>query len=169
MKKQTIQKFYLWVLVLTLASCSSNEIDEPISTDISGIWNSISFIANEPLFDVNENGTNSKELLDELLCRYSIFKLNDDQTFYVENNRYTFNESTNFYSCTSGNDITIVTGKWSVNLENTLLSLEIGGNTVFLKVEFDGETLKFNSSEPFLNKNALGELKSIRGSVVYKR
>ena len=169
MKKQTIQKFYLCFLALILVSCSSNELDESISMNISGTWNSISFIANEPLFDVNNNGINSKELLEELPCRYSILKLNNDQTFYQENNTYKFDEITNSYSCTSGNDITSTSGKWSVNSDNTMLSLEIDGNTAFLEVEFDGETLKFNSSESFLNKNALEELKEIKGSVTYKR
>jgi hypothetical protein len=50
-----------------------------------------------------------------------------------------------------------------------MLSLEIDGHTAFVEVEFDGETLKFNSSEVFLNKNAFGELKEIRGAVVFKR
>lgn len=164
-----LKKYTLFTLVIILSSCSKNELDEAISTDISGTWNSISFLANEPLFDVNNDGTNSKELLNELPCRYSIFKLNDDQTFYQENNTYKFNENTNSYSCTSGNELTIVRGKWRVNSNNTMLSLEINGHRAFLEIEFDGEILKFNSSEVFLNKNALGELKKIRGLITYKR
>ena len=82
---------------------------------------------------------------------------------------FKYNQSTNTYNCTFGDEITKVNGTWKVNSENTMLSLEINGNTVFLHVEFDGEFLKFNSSEVFLNKNANGELKNIRGSVSYTR
>jgi hypothetical protein len=50
-----------------------------------------------------------------------------------------------------------------------MLSLEVNGNTAFLHIEFDGEFLKFNSSEVFLDKNANGDIINIRGSVSYKR
>ena len=164
-----IKKLVLIIAVFVFTACSIEDVEETFSDDIIGTWNSISFIANEPLFDVNNDGVNSKELLDELSCRYSIFKLNDDQTFYQENNTWLFNENTNSYSCTSGDDVTKVSGTWKVNSENTMLSLDINGNTVFLYIEFDGGTLKFNSSEPFLNKNENGSSQNIYGKVSYIR
>ena len=164
-----IKKGVLIIAVLFFAACSKREVVEAFSQDITGTWNLISTTANEPLFDVNNDDINSTNLLDELPCRYSIFKLNSDKTFYQENNTYKFNENTNSYSCTSGDEITRVNGTWKINTENTMLSLEINGNTAFLHIEFDGEFLKFNSSEVFLNKSALGVLKNIRGSVYYTR
>ena len=163
-----IKPLFIFVVLIFL-SCSNNEFDKDASIDITGKWNSVSFIANEPLFDVNKDGLNSTNLLDELPCRYSTFILNSDKTFSQENNTWQFNQSTNFYTCTSGNDITKVNGTWKVNSNNTMLSLEINGNTAFLTIEFDGKTLKFNSSESFINKNASGELKNIYGSVLYRK
>lgn len=164
-----IKKVVLVIAVFIISACSKEEVEEVFSQDISGTWNAISFTANEPLFDVNNDGINATNLLDELPCRYSIFKLNSDKTFYQENNAYTYNQSTNTYSCTSGDALSIVRGTWKMNTDNTMLSLEINGNTAFLYIEFDGEFLKFNSSEVFLNKNANGELKNIRGSVSFTR
>lgn len=169
MKKITIIKSILVLFVLVIASCSNNDVEETFSQDISGIWSSFSFIANEPLFDVNNDGVNSIDLLNELPCRYSALELNSDKTFYQENNTWKFDFTTNSYGCTSGSEITKVNGTWKVNSNNTMLSLEVDGNTAFLEVEFDGETLKFNSSEILLNKNANCEIKNIRGSVSYKR
>ena len=164
-----IIKVVLIVTVFIFTACSIDEVDETFSQDISGTWKLTSSIANEPLFDVNNDNINSINLLDELPCRYSIFKLNSDKTFYQENNAYKYNQSTNTYSCTSGDQLSKVSGTWKINSNNTMLSLEVNGNTAFLHIEFDGEFLKFNSSEVFLNKNANGELKNIRGSVSFTR
>ena len=166
---KTLIKPLLLLVIVTFTSCSINDVEETFSQDIYGTWNSISFKANEQLFDVNNDGTKSNELLDELPCRYSIFKLKEDKTFYQENNTWSYNQNTNSYSCTSGDDITKVSGTWKVNSNNTMLSLKINGNTAFLDIEFDGEVLTFNSSEILLNKNAAGEVKNIRGSVSFKR
>jgi len=166
---KTIKKLLLLSIALILTSCSNEDEEETFSQDIAGTWNSISFIANEALFDVNNDGVNSKDVLDELPCRYSTFILNEDKTFYQENNSWKFNPNTNNYDCTSENEISKVSGTWKVNAENTMLSLDINGNTAFLYIEFNGEFLKFNSSESLLNRNANGEIKDIRGSVLYKR
>mgnify|MGYP005993523433 FL=1 len=154
---------------MILTSCSNNVEEEGFAQDISGVWKSINFIASEPLFDVNNDGVNSIDLLNELPCRYSTLELNSDKTFNQENNTWKFDSTTNSYGCTSGSEITKVIGTWKVNSDNTMLSLKVDGNTAFLEIEFDGETLKFNSSEILLNKNAAGEVKNIRGSVSYKR
>lgn len=172
--KETKRKMkVVWVQtvsILFLASCSSDDAVKTIPSDsLIGTWETSNFIANEPLFDVNNDGINSTELLDELPCRYSIFKLNEDKTFYQENNSWQFNQSSNSYSCTSGDDISKVTGKWSVNSNKTMLILEIGEHTAFLEIEFDGEILAFNSSEILINKDALGENKNIYGRAFYKR
>ncbi len=154
--------------MLMFNACSSDDSLEQF-LDITGTWNSKSFIANEPLFDANGDGVNSLELLDELPCRYSKFVLNEDLTFYQENNSWDYNESSNTYECSTGNAISKVIGTWTVNSEFSLLSLTIDGNTAFLEIDFDGETLKFDSSEVFINKNADGILKNIYGMVVFKK
>lgn len=171
MKNNKLKNYFISTLiVMLLFSCLSDDsISVDNSKDITGTWNSISFLANEPLYDVNNDGINSLELLDELPCRYSIFILNEDQTFYQENNTWQFNSITNTYSCTNSNQLHKITGTWSVNSEFTLLSLEINGNISFLNIEFDGDKLKFNSSESFLNKNVLGDIKKIYGKVIYTK
>ena len=118
-----IKKVVFIIAVFIIAACSKEEVEEVFSQDISGTWNAISFTANEPLFDVNNDGINATNLLDELPCRYSIFKLNSDKTFYQENNAYKYNQSTNTYSCTSGDELSIVRGTWKMNTDNTMLSL----------------------------------------------
>ncbi|MDO5980989.1 hypothetical protein [Flavivirga spongiicola] len=160
---------FLTLISSFLISCSSDNdpIEEPLS--IFGIWNSTSFIANEPLFDVNEDGVNSSELLDELPCRYSKLILNTDFTFYQENNTWFYNKDTQTYGCSTQDNISSVNGTWTVNSNYTLLSLEIDGNISFLKIELDSEVLQFNSSEIFINKNAQGEAKNIYGRAFYKR
>lgn len=152
--------------------CSSDDdvIKEQEPLNIYGTWNSISFIANQTLFDVNGDGVNSLELLDELPCRYSKLVLNEDLTFYQENNSYSYNENTNNYECSSGDAISPVTGTYTVNPNFSRLYISVGdGHTAFLDIEFDGETLMFNSSEIFLNKNAEGESKNISGKVLFHR
>ena len=79
--KIIIKTLFILVIFIFL-SCSNNESDEDLSKDITATWNSVSFIANEPLFDVNNDGINSTSLLDELPCRYSIFILNSDKPKY---------------------------------------------------------------------------------------
>ena len=149
-------------------SCSSDDSLEQF-LDITGTWNSKSFIANEPLYDANGDGVNSLELLDELPCRYSKFVLNEDLTFYQENNSSLYNESSNAYECSTGDAISKVNGTWTVNSDFSLLSLTIGEHTAFLEIDFDGETLKFNSSEVFINKNADGVVKNIYGKVIFQK
>lgn len=167
MKKKIIP-FVLTAMILT--ACSTDDviiIEEPMN--IYGTWNSISFIANEPLFDINGDGINSLELLVELPCRYSKLVLNEDLTFYQENNTWSYNESTNAYECSSGDSISSTNGTYKVNSNFSLLSFEIGGHIAFLEIEFDGEILKFNSSEVFINKNAEGEHKNISGKVIFNK
>ncbi len=158
------------LVMLFLVSCSSSDDDTIINPtlNIYGTWNSISFVANEPLFDINNDGVTSLELLDELPCRYSKLVLNEDLTFYQESNTWNYNEGTNDYGCTSG-DISPVTGTWKVNSNFSLLSLDIDGNTAFLEIEFDGDTLRFNSSEVFIDRNSQGELQNIYGKVIYRK
>lgn len=166
--KKTILFFALTTMLLFNA-CSSDDNSLEQFLDITGTWNSTKFIATEPLYDANGDGINSLELLDELPCRYSKFVLNQDLTFYQENNSWIYNESSNTYECSTGNDISKVNGTWKVNSEFTLLSLTIGEHTAFLEIEFDGETLKFDSSEVFINKDAEGVLKNIYGKVIFKK
>ncbi len=165
--KKNVLPFVLTITLLFNACSSDDSLQQFL--DITGTWNSISFIANEPLFDINEDGLNSLELLDELPCRYSKLVLNEDLTFYQENNSWYYNESSKTYECSSENDISKVNGTWKVNSEFTLLSLTINGHTAFLEIEFDGKSLKFNSSEVFINKNAAGEVKNIYGKVLFKK
>lgn len=139
------------------------------SINIYGTWNATSFIANEPLFDINNDGINSTELLDELPCRYSELVLNTDFTFYQENNTWSYNQNLDSYGCIDQSEVSLISGTWSVNSNFSLLSLTIEGNTAFLEIDFDDETLQFNSSEIFLNKNSLGEPKNIYGKVFYQR
>ena len=110
------------LLTLLFFSCSSDKdiIEEPKS--IFGTWNSISFIANEPLFDINGDGVNSLELLDELPCRYSKLVLNEDFTFSQENNSWSYDDATNSYSCTTLNDVIPITGTWNVNSNFSLFN-----------------------------------------------
>ncbi|SNY99457.1 DUF5004 domain-containing protein [Flagellimonas pacifica] len=163
-------KIFLHLVFITLfVSCSSDDspIDGPMN--IYGTWNVVSFIANEPLFDVNEDGINTTQLLDELPCRYSELVLNADSTFYQENNTWSYNDDSDSYECTGQNEISSISGTWSVNSNFSLLSLTIEGNIAFLEIDFDGATLQFNSSEVFLDKNAQGEKKNIYGRAFYKR
>ncbi len=166
-----MKKIHLFttLIILFLMSCSSGDDSLEQFLDITGTWNSTSFVANEPLYDANGDGVNSLELLDELPCRYSKFVLNEDLTFYQENNSWHYNENSNAYECSTGNNISKVNGTWTINSEFTLLSLTIDVNTAFVEIDFDGETLKFNSSEVFIDKNAEGEYKNIYGKVIFNK
>ena len=157
------------LIVVLFNSCSSDDDSLDQFIDVTGTWDSISFIANEPLFDINGDGVNSLELLDELPCRYSKLVLNEDLTFYQENNSWDYNQNSNEYECSSENDISNVNGTWTVNSDFSLLSLNINDNTAFLEIEFDGDTLKFIANESFLDRNAQGELNTIYGEVLMRK
>ncbi|WP_299526627.1 hypothetical protein [uncultured Lutibacter sp.] len=160
---------YLIVAVISFSSCNNtNDVPEQPKT-IAGTWNAISFISNQPLYDMNSNGINSTELLEELPCRYSTLILRSDLSFYQENNTFSYDEQLEAYSCTTTEDISFVSGTWKVNQDFTLLSLEVNGNTAFLEIEFDGELLKFESSEKFVDRNQQGEFENMYGKVILKR
>lgn len=170
MKKMKKMFLPLALIIILFNSCSSDDADSLDNfMDITGTWDSTSFISNEPLFDVNEDGINSLELLDELPCRYSKLVLNEDLSFYQENNSWNYNENSNEYNCSSEDDISNVNGTWTINSDFTLLSLNINDNIAFLEIEFDGDTMKFNSSESFLDRNAQGELNNIYGKVLMQK
>ena len=169
MREMKIKTSLFALLSLLFLSCSLDEDKVEELKSIFGTWNSISFIANEPLFDINEDGVNSLELLDELPCRFSKLILNEDFTFYQENNSWSYDVTTDSYSCTNLDNVIPVTGTWKINSDFSLLTIIIDGNMAFLPIEFDGETLMFNSSESFINRNIEGELKNIYGKVIFQR
>ena len=49
------------------------------------------------------------------------------------------------------------------------LTIIIDGNIAFLPIEFDGETLMFNSSESFIDRDIQGELQSIYGKIIFQK
>lgn len=167
-------KNVIQVLVIPITSLlliTSCERDDDVITNLSkslfGAWESHSFKANEPLFDMNKDGINSIELLDELPCRYSKLVLKSDFTFYQENNTWMYIENLDSYECS--NEVISASGTWRMNSNFSALILEIDGNISLVEIEFDGEVLEFNSSEIFSNRNALGEYQNIYGKASYKR
>ena len=180
---------YLFVLALAISSCEADDDNvlpsspinsEPYSTttcicspaadssSVIGVWSSISYPTGEPIYDINNDGINSSDLFLELPCKNSTFSLNSDMSFVYENNSWTYDSAANVYGCTSGSDLHIISGTWSANSDNTMLSLDIGPHTSFLYIEFGGKTLKQISSDTF-NRNALGEEKPIVADIIYCR
>jgi len=164
--KSTLIK--LVTITILLASCSMSDTTSLESNSIVGEWNSTSFLADIPMYDINGDGINSKELLDELSCRYSKLVLNEDLTFSQETNYWKQDED-NIYACNTADEIITYNGTWKINTTNTLLSLEVDGNVLFLRIQFDGETLSHRSGMAFFNLNAAGEKENIAGKISYNR
>ncbi|WP_299668504.1 lipoprotein [uncultured Polaribacter sp.] len=157
------------VTLLILSSCSSNDETEPENNlSIIGEWNSKSFIADEPLFDMNKDGINSTEFLEELPCRYSKFVFNTDKTFYQENNFWDSDSNGN-YICLTGSDLSTTSGTYEVNSGFSILTLKVGTNSVNIEIEFDGNTFSHRSTSEFFNLDANGNNKEIYGEIFYER
>ena len=157
------------VTLLILSSCSSNdETETENNLSIIGEWTSKSFIADEPLFDMNKDGINSTEFLNELPCKYSILKFNEDNTFYQENNWWTIDNNQE-YTCSSGVDLTKINGTYEINSDFSILTLKSGTNSINIEIEFDGEILSHRSSSEFFNLDANGNNKEIYGGIFYER
>lgn len=116
-------RILVYVLSLfTLLSCDDDEWEDVQQfADLAGTWVMTSSTSDEPLFDINGDGENSTDILEELSCRKIELVLNADATFKLIDNTWAF-DSEGTVIC-SGND-SVSEGTWSLNKDLSAISLE---------------------------------------------
>ncbi len=173
-KKQLItwkfSNFLMLVLITMISFSCDDDTDEFLQNNenLVGDWSAIYTVADEPLFDINNDGANSIDIMEELECQYFTLQLNNDFTYSQTHNIYSFNSDNDEYSCIEDNTYTS-TGFWTVNEELTMITFSIDGNDTYVPIAFNNGILSFRSGVPFLNKNAEGIITDVYGKVFYEK
>lgn len=165
-----ISKIFMLLMITTISFSCDDDTDESLQNNESlvGDWSAIYTLADEPLFDINNDGTNSMDIMKELECQYFILQLNNDFTFSQRHNIYSYNSNNDEYTCIEDNTY-ISTGFWTVNEELTMITFSIDGNDSYVPIEYNNGILSLKSGVPFLNKNAEGVITDVYGKIFYQK
>ena len=141
-------------LSISLFSCSKEEVSMESSLKVSNVtavttndmlghWD-LSGMMSDTDIDLNDDGSYSKNLLDETDCFNTMsITFNEDGTFISDNAQMTFEAGTskNQFSCLSDRmDI----GNWEVKNDSLILTLNINSATYTHKKFINLETNKFS-------------------------
>lgn len=165
-----ISKIFMLLMITMISFSCDDDTDEFLQNNenLVGEWSAIYTIADAPLFDINNDGTNSIDIMEELQCQYFTLQLNNDFTYSQRHNIYSYNSDNDEYTCVEDNAYTS-TGFWTVNEELTMITFSIDGNDTYVPIELNEGILSFRSGVPFLNKNAEGEAIDVYGKVFYEK
>lgn len=161
-------------LALFCFSCTDDEIEleEPLIEDelgIIGSWNAFEAIADQPLFDINQDGLNSTDLLIEMPCRNFNLDLKENGTFVYRESSWVWNTNTTTHSCNPVQNDIITEGAWEVNEDYSLIIFTVAGNQSFVAIDFDGNVLSFQSSSIFFSLNKSGDAANIYGTLYFSK
>lgn len=161
-------------LVLICANCTNIDIepDKPLIEDELGIignWKAFIAIADQPLFDINQDGVNSTDLLTEMPCRNFNLNLKKNGTFMYRESSWVWNTTTATHSCNPLQNDIITEGTWEVNEDYSLIIFTVAGNQSFVAFDLDDNVLSYRSSSIFFSLNKNGDTEDIYGTLYFSK
>ncbi|MCE7993688.1 MAG: hypothetical protein HEP71_17010 [Roseivirga sp.] len=155
------------VAIMTLVACSNDDDSEPLN--LLGKWRATKIVMTEPIFDANGDGVNSMNLLEELPCRYILFEFKNDETIKASFNLSVYHAPLEQYICVEDVNLPEDMFQWSPGEDQDQIGVIYEGSTVYVPLQYDGETLSHQSIIPLFDRNAAGEEKLITGTIYYER
>lgn len=171
---------WLSTLLLSIISCTNInlEVSDPVPehrvglSEYIGNWVMIASLSDEPLADLNADGVNSRNILEELPCRRIELFLSSKSTFILSANSWAYSSSNGALDChTTGFS---VEGNWSVNeiMGALVLDFSIDGNvydTLETPVNIGGGHLTCRLNIPLFDINHNGDQSNVYGAITFKK
>ncbi len=139
-------KIFLFAFSIALISCSSD--DETTSNEVSlvGTWELSSAIGSLAL-DLNQDGTTSTNLLEELPCFKDTIVVNDDSTFTQESVQLDINaESFPIITAECLDALLNREGAWALDKDRLTFGYTPGDDTKTVTIVVTETTLSFTDS-----------------------
>lgn len=140
-------------------------------TDLTGHWSMVETLADEPLYDINGDGLNSNNLIEEMPCRFIDLSLNFDGTFFLSYNLWAYDSQSGNPVCDGG---TYVSGEWSINEDKSVIELiliqeEEAIAKWDIPVKFNDQMLNARMNIVFFDHDSKGKPKQIKGITTFEK